>query len=240
MGLRVKVDGNGAAGMKVSEAVNQRISVRAFRPDAPPRTLVEDILRRAARAPSGGNLQPWRVHVLAGEPLAALLTDVAGILADPSRRETPEYDVYSKELWDPLRARRFQAGEDLYAALGVPREDRAGRLAQFANNFRLFGAPVGLFFTLDRRVGPPQWSDLGMLMQTVMLLAVEAGLDTCAQEAWSQFPQTLARHLELGEQEMLFSGMALGYRDSNHPINSLRTRREALEDFAVIRGFSEG
>ncbi len=223
--------------MKLSDAVDQRMSVRAFTPERPPRSVVEDILRRAARAPSGGNLQPWRVHVLTGQPLAALLADVAGILADPARRETPEYDVYPKDLWDPLRTRRFQAGEDLYATLGVPREDRAGRLTQFANNFRLFGAPVGLFFILDRRVGPPQWSDMGMLMQTVMLLAVAAGLDTCAQEAWSQFPRTIARHLDLGEHEMLFSGMALGYRDATHPINSLRTRREALEDFTVIRGY---
>ena len=223
--------------MKLSDAVDQRMSVRAFTPERPPRSVVEDILRRAARAPSGGNLQPWRVHVLTGQPLSALLADVAGILADPARRETPEYDVYPKDLWDPLRSRRFQAGEDLYATLGVPREDRAGRLTQFANNFRLFGAPVGRFFILDRRVGPPQWSDMGMLMQTVMLLAVAAGLDTCAQEAWSQFPRTIARHLDLGEHEMLFSGMALGYRDATHPINSLRTRREALEDFTVIRGY---
>ena len=223
--------------MKVSEAVDQRMSVRAFTSERPPLSLVEDILRRSARAPSGGNLQPWRVHVLTGAPLAALLADVAGILADPARRETPEYDVDPKNLWDPLRARRFQAGEDLYATLGVPREDRAGRLTQFANNFRLFGAPVGLFFTLDRRVGPPQWSDMGMLMQTVMLLAVEAGLDTCAQEAWSQFPKTVARHLALDESVMLFSGMALGWRDPDHPINTLRTRRAALEDFAVFRGF---
>ena len=223
--------------MKLSDAVDQRMSVRAFTPERPPRSVVEDLLRRAARAPSGGNLQPWRVHVLTGQPLSALLADVAGILADPARRETPEYDVYPKDLWDPLRSRRFQAGEDLYATLGVPREDRAGRLTQFANNFRLFGAPVGLFVILDRRVGPPQWSDMGMLMQTVMLLAVEAGLDTCAQEAWSQFPRTIARHLDLGEHEMLFSGMALGYRDATHPINRLRTRREALEDFTVIRGY---
>ena len=223
--------------MKVSEAVAQRMSVRAFKPEAPPRALVEDIVRRAARAPSGGNLQPWRVHVLAGDALQALIADVAAILSDPARRETPEYEVYPRDLWEPLRTRRFQAGEDLYATLGVPREDRAGRLAQFANNFRLFGAPVGLFFTLDRRVGPPQWSDMGMLMQTVMLLAVEAGLDTCAQEAWSQFPTTLARHLALDPSEMLFSGMALGWRDPDHPINSLRTRRAALEDFAVFRGF---
>lgn len=191
------------------------------------------ILEKAARAPSGGNLQPWKVHVLGGEALKALVADV---IAENPRGETPEYAVYPPDLWEPLRTRRFQAGEDLYATLQIAREDKFGRLAQFSNNFRLFGAPIGLFFTLDRRVGPPQWSDMGMFMQTVMLLAVEAGLDTCAQEAWSQFPRTVGRHLELPENEMLFSGMAMGYRDEAHPINSLRTRREPLDQIATFRG----
>jgi len=225
--------------MKVSEAVEHRISVRAFKPDPVPLDVLRRIVDRANRSPSGGNLQPWRVYALTGAPLAALLKDAADVIAQRPRPEHPEYDVYPKELWDPYRTRRFQAGEDLYATLGIERENKAGRLVQFANNFRLFGAPVGLFFTLDRRMGPPQWSDVGMYMQTLMLLAVEEGLDTCAQEAWSQFPKTLARHLELGEHELMFSGMALGYRDAAHPINSLRTKREALDGFATFKGFDE-
>jgi len=222
--------------MQVSDAVEKRMSVRAFLSDPPPSDVVKAIVEKAARAPSGGNLQPWRVHVLGGEALKALVADVAAVIAEDPRRETPEYAVYPQDLWEPLRTRRFQAGEDLYAALEIPREDKVGRLAQFSNNFRLFGAPVGLFFTLDRRVGPPQWSDVGMFMQTIMLLAVEAGLDTCAQEAWSQFPKTVGRHLELPETEMLFSGMALGYRDAAHPINGLRTRRDPLDQIATFRG----
>ena len=223
--------------MQVTEAVERRISVRAFKPDLPPRALLEKIIATAARAPSGGNLQPWKVHVLAGEALKALIADVAGVIAEAPRSETPEYAVYPADLWEPLRSRRFQAGEDLYATIGIGRDNRLGRLAQFSNNFRLFGAPVGLFFTLDRRVGPPQWSDMGMFMQTVMLLAVEAGLDTCAQEAWSQFPKAVGRHLPMEETEMLFSGMALGYRDEASPINTLRTRREPLDAFASFKGF---
>lgn len=222
--------------MRVSEAVEKRSSIRAFRPDPPSADVVKAIIEKAARSPSGGNLQPWRVHVLGGEALKALVSDVAAVIAENPRSETPEYAVYPKDLWEPLRTRRFEAGEDLYAALQIPREDKIGRLAQFSNNFRLFGAPIGLFFTLDRRVGPPQWSDVGMFMQTIMLLAVEAGLDTCAQEAWSQFPKTVGRHLELPDNEMLFSGMALGYRDAQHPINTVRTRRDPLVQFATFRG----
>ena len=222
--------------MRVSDAVEKRISVRAFLPDPPPSDVVKSIIEKAARAPSGGNLQPWRVHVLGGESLQALVADVAAVISENPRSEKPEYAVYPEDLWEPLRTRRFQAGEDLYATLEIPRDNKLGRLAQFSNNFRLFGAPIGLFFTLDRRVGPPQWSDVGMLMQTIMLLAVEAGLDTCAQEAWSQFPKTVGRRLELPENEMLFSGMALGYRDPAHPINGLRTRRDHLDQFATFRG----
>jgi len=221
--------------MNVTEAVGRRVSVRAFRPDPVPAAVVRKILEIAQRAPSGGNLQPWRVHALTGAPLAELVAK--GMAALASGLETPEYDVYPPDLWDPFRTRRFQCGEDLYATIGIPREDRASRLAQLAKNITFFGAPVGLFFTLDRKLGPPQWADLGMYMQTVMLLAVERGLDTCAQEFWARLPKTVRAFLNLPEDHMLFSGMALGYRDDAAPINTLRTRRDPLEDFAELRGF---
>jgi len=221
--------------MNVSEAVEQRISVRAFRPDPVPGAVVREILEAAHRAPSGGNLQPWRVHALAGEPLAELKTLAMQTLA--AGLETPEYDVYPPELWDPFRTRRFVCGEDLYATIPIPREDRAARLRQLARNVEFFGAPVGLFFSLDRKLGPPQWADVGMYMQTVMLLAVERGLDTCAQEFWARLPKTVGDFINLPEDHMLFSGMALGFRDKAAPINTLRTRRDAFEVFAEMRGF---
>ncbi|MEZ5264161.1 MAG: nitroreductase [Acidimicrobiales bacterium] len=222
--------------MDVFEAVDSRISVRAFLDTPVPATTVREILQAASRAPSGGNLQPWRVHAVAGRDLEGLVALVAAL---PRGAETPAYDVYPPSLWEPFRTRRFQCGEDLYASIGVEREDRAGRLRQFARNGELFGAPVGLFFSLDRRLGPPQWSDLGMFMQTVMLLARGRGLDTCAQEFWSAFPRTLGEFLGLDEHHLLFSGMAMGYRDPDHPINALRTRRDPIEDWCELRGFDE-
>jgi len=218
--------------MNVADAVAARFSARAFLPRVPDEAVVRRILERALRAPSGGNLQPWRVHALTGEPLRALLAEVA-----EGKIETPEYRVYPENLWEPFRTRRFDNGEELYASLGIARADKTRRWAQFARNFQLFGAPVGLFFSVDRRVGPPQWSDMGMFMQTVMLLAVEEGLDTCPQEAWSRFPQTLRRHLGLSEEEMLFAGMALGYADREHPINQWRTSRADFDEVATLRGF---
>lgn len=219
--------------MNVSDAVAARMSVRAFRPDVPPAAVVREILEAAARAPSGGNLQPWRVYALAGEPLAQLKAEVA---ANPMG-EAMEYDVYPPDLWEPFRTRRFRNGEELYASVGIPREDKPARLRQFARNGEFFGAPVGLFFCLDRKVGPPQWSDVGMYMQTVMLLATERGLDTCAQEYWARYPQTVAKAVGLPDDHMLFSGMALGWRDETAPINGFRSTRDPFETWGELKGF---
>ncbi len=218
--------------MEVSEAVARRMSVRAFLPDAVPGAVVQDILLAAQGAPSGGNLQPWRVYALAGAQLSKFKTLVA-----ETPMETPQYDVYPEQLWEPFRTRRYQCGEDLYRAIDIPREDRAARLRQLAMNADFFGAPVGLFFCIDRKLGPPQWADLGMYMQSVMLLAVERGLDTCAQEFWARYPATVAAFLGLPADHMVFSGMALGYRDDSHPINAWRTRRDPFESWCDMRGF---
>ena len=177
--------------MDVSEAVARRMSVRAFKSDPVPGAVVRRVLEAAHQAPSGGNLQPWRVYALAGEPLARFK---ALALATPMQE--PEYEVYPANLWDPYRKRRFECGEDLYASIGIPREDRPGRFAQLANNLSFFGAPVGLFFCLDRKMGPPQWADVGMYMQTVMLLAQEQGLDTCAQEFWARHQRGIKPYSE--------------------------------------------
>jgi nitroreductase len=228
--LRHRVNG---AQMNVSEAVERRISVRAYKDQPVPGAVVAEILQRAARAPSGGNLQPWRVYALAGAPLAALVADVS---KNPMG-EPMEYDVYPPNLWDPFRTRRFENGEQLYASISVPREDKAARLRWFARNAEFFGAPVGIFFCLDRKLGPPQWADLGMYMQTVMLLAVERGLDTCAQEFWARYPLTVARHCGLPDDHMVFSGMALGYRDEAHPINAWRSTRDPVDTWCELKGF---
>ncbi|MBK6453592.1 MAG: nitroreductase family protein [Steroidobacteraceae bacterium] len=226
--------------MKVSEAVASRRSCRAFLDTPVPGDTLRAILDAARRTPSGGNLQSWWVYALAGEPLAGLKAAVrAQVMANPRGDGSHEYDIYPPGLGEPYRTRRFKAGEDLYATLGIPREDKMARLLQLARNYDFFGAPVGLYFYLDRSLGPPQWSDVGMYMQTVMLLAREYGLHTCAQEIWSLVQGTVGRFLEVPPNLMLFSGMALGYADPSHPINTLRTERAMLEEFASLRGFDE-
>jgi nitroreductase len=218
--------------MDVSEAARRRMSVRAFLEKPVPGELVREILEIAHGAPSGGNLQPWRVYALAGEALAAF--KARAVAGGP---EAPEYDVYPANLWEPFRTRRYQCGEDLYASIGIPREDKPARLKQLARNLDFFGAPVGLFFCLDRNLGLPQWADVGMFMQTVMLLAIERGLDTCSQEFWARYPRAVAEFVGLPDDHMVFAGMALGYRDESAPINGWRTRRDPFETWAEMRGF---
>jgi nitroreductase len=221
----------------VSDAVAARFSCRAFLPDPVPRETVEEMLTLAARAPSGGNLQPWQVDVLAGGELAALKQVAMARLAADPRGEGTEFPIYPEPLEAPWRERRSSTGASLYAALGIARDDGPARLAQFARNYDLFGAPVGLFFSIDRSFGPPQWAHVGMFMQNVMLLAYERGLATCAQESWAAMHRTAAAFLGLPEGRMLYCAMALGRADPDHPANGWRTDRAPLESFAALRGF---
>ncbi|TWG81131.1 nitroreductase [Cupriavidus gilardii J11] len=222
--------------MNVSEAIATRRSVRGFLDRPVSAQLIREILAKAARAPSGGNLQPWHIDVVGGAALDELKAIMRARLADAPAGEDPEFDVYPRELVPPYRDRRFEVGEDLYGELGIPREDRAARRQWFANNFQFFGAPLALFCTVDRRMGPPQWADLGMFLQNVMLLLREAGLDSCPQECWARYPETIYRFLGTPEQRMLFTGMAIGYADPDAPANRLVSRRAPLEEFAAFVG----
>lgn len=217
--------------MKVSAAIETRMSCREFLPTPVPRETIRDILEAARRAPSGGNLQPWYVHVLTGQSLDRFRALVRGKLETHPQGDGAEYDVYPRNLHNPFRDRRYKCGEDLYATIGTAREDKPGRLRQFARNYDFFGAPVGLFLCTDRLMGPPQWCDLGIYLQTLMLLAREHGLHTCPQEAWTSWHRTVSDYLALPASQMLFCGLALGYRDESAPINSLRTDRAPLDEY---------
>jgi nitroreductase len=222
--------------MDVYEAVASRHSIRAYLDRPVPAEAIRRVLGAASRAPSGGNLQPWHIDVVGGAELAKLKEIMRTRVVEAPGGERREYDVYPKELVAPYRDYRFQVGEDMYGLLGIPREDKAARLGWFARNYQFFDAPLALFCTVDRRMGPPQWSDLGMFLQTVMLLLRAEGLDSCAQECWSTYPQTITSFLGTPPERMLFTGMAIGYADPEHPINRLVTQRAPLEAFAQFRG----
>lgn len=222
--------------MRVSEAVASRRSVRGFLAEPVDPAVIRRVLERAARAPSGGNLQPWHIDVVAGEPLAALKVVMLQRIREAPAGEPTEYDIYPKALPERHKVYRFEVGEDMYGALGIPRENKLARMQWFARNFQFFGAPLALFVSVDRGMGPPQWSDLGMFLQTVMLLLREEALDSCAQECWAIYPVTVGAFLELPPERMLFCGMAIGHANPADPVNAMRVRRAAVDDFTTFRG----
>ena len=223
--------------MDVREAVASRYSCRAFLPTPVPEATVREIVERAARAPSGGNLQAWRVCAIAGARLEALKAKLAPRMGELPKGEGGEYQIFPTDLKEPYRSRRFAVGEQLYRSIDVARADRPGRYRQYAKNFQFFGAPVGLFFAIDRSMLPAQWADLGGYIQSVMVLARGYDLDTCPQEAWITWQRTMRDFLQLPDDLMLFCGMALGYADTAAPINSWRSSREPLDTFASFEGF---
>jgi nitroreductase len=223
--------------MDVSTALKTRISTRAFTSEPLPLSLVEEILEVARWAPSGGNVQPWKVIAVAGSARESVISVAKTALnANPTGQEG-DRPIYPANLWGPHRDWRFKVGEDMYALLGIPREDKFARLGHVARNFEFFGAPVGLFFVIDTRMGHGQWAHLGMFMQSVALAALERGVASCMQEAWARVRETLKSHFALPETEMIYCGMALGRADSSAPVNRLRSDRAEVAAFTQFKGF---
>ena len=214
--------------MNVTEAVFSRTSIRSFLEDPVSDELLKTLLEKASRAASGGNLQPWKIFIVNNSAMKDFLEFQEG-WTEP---EVPAYEIYPPKLKEPYRTSRFELGEQMYELLGIGRENKEARIAQVMENFRFFGAPCAFFCFIDRQMGPPQWSDLGMFLQTFMLLAKEAGLDTCAQEAWSMKHDSVSKFVKAEESDLLFCGMAIGYRDDNAIVNSLKSERRPLKEWA--------
>lgn len=224
------------AELTVSDAVDTRRSVRAFLDKPVDMALLREILSLAARAPSGGNLQPWRVIVLSGGPLEDFRAAMRRRLAERPERDAPQYQVYPEPLAEPYRTYRFHIGEQMYASLGIPRDDKAARRRWFARNYDLFGAPVALFLYVDKHMGLAQWTDLGIYIQTLMLLIRARGLDSCPQEAWSAYHAEVTRFTDADPEWILYSGLAIGYADEAAPVNRFRSERMPLEDHVRFIG----
>ena len=218
--------------MDVSKAVSSRRSVRGFLDRPVDLERLKILIQKASAAPSGGNLQPWQIHVVTGDRLIELKRIMVERVANMPKGEGSEYDIYPRDMVEPYRSRAYEVGESLYAHLGIPRENKTKRFEWFARNFQFFGATAGLFCYVNRRNGPPQWSDLGMYLQTFMLLLREEGLDSCPQECWAMYPQTLKTFLRISPEYMLFTGMAIGWKDTAEPANAMISARAPIEEFA--------
>jgi nitroreductase len=218
----------------VDAAIRSRRSIRAYLPTPVAREDIEAILEVAARAPSGTNTQPWKVYVLTGASRERLSTAIVDAYLDPeaAAAHAEEYHYYPKQWVSPYIDRRRKVGWDLYALLGLTRDNKAGMQAQHARNYVFFDAPVGLIFTIDRVLELGSWLDYGMFLQNIMVAARGRNLDTCPQAAFIQFHQIISDVLQLPDTEQVVCGMALGYADQSKIENSLVTQREPVSGFA--------
>lgn len=217
----------------VTEALNTRITVRQFLDKPVPDDVLNALLTRALRSPSGGNLQPWKIHVMTGETLANFKKDAVEITL-AGKTEEPTHPAYPQPLWEPQRSWRYKLGEDMYALLGIPRENKMGRLVWFAQNAKFFEAPVGIIITGDKRLGAPQHMDIGILIQSLMLLAREAGLHTAPQGWWRNWTSVCHKYLDIPETDEVMVGMAIGFGDPEANVNNLYADRASLEDVTTF------
>jgi len=215
----------------VTDALNSRITVRDFLDTPVPETILQTLFQTAQRTPSGGNLQPWHVHVMTGEKLATFKKDAVA-RAQAGKTDVPTYRAYPSPLWEPQRSWRYKLGEDMYALLGIEKENKLGRIMWMMQNIKFFEAPVGIIITGDKRLEMPQYMDVGIYVQSLMLLAREAGLHTAPQGWWRNWHSVCHDHLDIAvaEEDEVLVGMSLGYANPEAPVNSLYADRAALNE----------
>lgn len=216
--------------MDALDAIRQRFSARAYLPRPVGRAIVESVLDTARWAPSGVNIQPWKVTVVTGEAKEKL-SEVLLAAKKSGVKEEPDYQYYPAKWEEPYASRRKESGLALYRALGIGKDDHEKRMEAWLSNYSFFGAPVGLLFFIDKRLERGSWLDLGMFMQNVMVSAKAHGLDTCPQASFAEFPSTIRKTLEVPETFALACGMAMGYADMTAVVNSYRTKKEPVESF---------
>ncbi len=218
-------------------AMTSRRSIRRFLPVPVAAETIEAILDVAARAPSGTNMQPWMAHVLAGPAKDRLCDAVLAAFDAEEKGHKQEVQYYPDEFFEPFLGRRRKVGWDLYGRLGIARGENAKMKAQHRRNFTFFDAPVGIVFTIDRRLATGSWLDYGMFLQNVMTAARARGLDTCAQAAWTHYHTAMRPALGLADSETVVCGMAIGHADPDAPENAMVTERTPARDFARFAGF---
>ncbi len=222
--------------MHIDEALTKRRSARAFRPDPVSRELMEEILQMASKAPSGTNIQPWKIHVVAGEVRARLEREVLAHRETDPADSGAEFERTSKRK-EPYTSRMRKLGKAMYGLIGIPKGDKAAGWLQWGRNYQFFDAPVGLILTIDKDLDAMSFVDVGMFAMAIMLAAKARGLDTCAQGAWNNYWTVTRRVLKVPEDEYIIFGISLGYADDDHPVNTLVADREPVENFATFHGF---
>ena len=219
--------------MNLNELIKSRYSVRSFTDDAVDIETIREILKISSNAPSGGNIQPWKVYVVTGKTKEKLIKKALSNF-DNGVQEKIEYDIYPRPLDEEYKRRRSECARDMYTALSIKQDDTELRLSQIRENFKFFGAPVGMIVTIDKAFAENGWGHVGMFIQNICLSAVDNDMGTCLQESWSIYPKTVKDFLNIPEKEVIWCGIALGYPNKEHPINNYRTSRESIEKFVTF------
>ena len=219
--------------MNLNELIKSRYSVRNFTNDNVDIKTIREILEISSNAPSGGNIQPWKVYVVTGSTKEKLIKKVLNNF-DNGVQEKIEYDIYPNPLDEEYKRRRSECARDMYTALSIKQDDTELRLSQIRENFKFFGAPVGMIVTIDSAFAENGWGHVGMFIQNICLSAVDNDMGTCLQESWSIYPETVKDFLNIPDNEVVWCGIALGYPNKEHPINNYRTSRESIEKFVTF------
>ena len=219
--------------MNLNELIKSRYSVRSFTDDAVDIETIREILEISSNAPSGGNIQPWKVYVVTGKTKEKLIKKALSNF-DNGVQEKIEYDIYPRPLDEEYKRRRSECARDMYTALSIKQDDTELRLSQIRENFKFFGAPVGMIVTIDKAFAENGWGHVGMFIQNICLSAVDNDMGTCLQESWSIYPETVKDVLNIPDNEVVWCGIALGYPNKDHPINNYRTSRESIEKFVTF------
>lgn len=213
--------------VSVTDALDTRITVRDFLDTPVPEDVLTTLFEQAQRSPSGGNLQPWHVHVMTGDKLAAFTKDAIANTAS-GKLEKPTYPAYPQPLWEPQRSWRYKLGEDMYGLIGIEKENKMGRMMWMGKNSGFFGAPVGLIITGNKKLDMPQHMDIGIYIQSLMLLAREVGLHTAPQGWWRNWHSVCHQHLDIADEDEVLVGMAIGYGNPDAPVNNLYADRAPM------------
>ena len=217
--------------MNIKQLIESRYSVRSFLDKDVGFETVKSILDTANSAPSGGNIQPWKVYVLGKNSKNELVTQALNNY-DTGVQEDIEYEIYPKLLAEEYKKRRSQCAADMYDALSIERDDIDTRLKQVRENFKFFGAPIGMIVTIDKSFAQNGWGHVGMFLQNLWLTAISEGLGVCLQESWSIYPKTVKKVIDCPDNEMIWCGIAMGYPNNEDPINNYRTSRDSIDTFA--------
>lgn len=221
-----------AASMSVADAILSRRSVRGFLGTEVPRSTIDALLELAGRAPSGSNIQPWKVYVCSGPLKDSLTRSLLDAHFAGGAGHAEEYRYYPEPWREPYLARRRRVGAGLYGLLGIAKGDQEAMTRQHARNYEFFGAPVGLFVTVPRDFPVGGWLDTGMFIQTLLIAARGLGLDTCPQQSFAKFHRIVRAHLDIPEEETLVCGISLGHADPDASANALKTERVPVSEFA--------